>query len=64
MSEANEPDRVLWRKSSTSLSGECIEVAGSRSTVFVRDSKDRDGPTLAFPGDAWRTFVSGLVRRT
>jgi hypothetical protein len=26
----------------------------------VRDSKDPDGPSLAFSADAWRGFLAGL----
>lgn len=28
--------------------------------VHVRDSKDPDGPRLAFPAGAWREFTAGL----
>ncbi|MFI0373204.1 DUF397 domain-containing protein [Actinomadura sp. 1N219] len=39
-----------WRKStySDASGGNCIEVAGVASIVAVRDSKDPDGPKLAF----------------
>ena len=61
MSEPNSPDLASWRKSSFSLSGECIEAVSSRGTVFVRDSTDRDGPQLEFADGAWRNFLAGLV---
>jgi Domain of unknown function (DUF397) len=51
-----------WRKSSYSggsTSSNCVEVAFVASEVGVRDSKNTDGPTLAFPATAWRTFVTG-----
>ncbi|MFJ6618581.1 DUF397 domain-containing protein [Kitasatospora sp. NPDC091335] len=49
-----------WTKSSYSNheGDECVEVASSASTVHVRDSKDKAGPTLAFSPEAWSTFVS------
>ncbi|MFD0404545.1 DUF397 domain-containing protein [Kitasatospora sp. NPDC127116] len=49
-----------WFKSSYSSDdgGECIEVAPSPSTVHVRDSKDKAGPTLAFSPAAWSAFVA------
>jgi hypothetical protein len=28
--------------------------------ALVRDSKDPDGPSLAFSADSWRSFVAGL----
>lgn len=39
-----------WRKSSRSdqEGGNCVEVAGIDTNVAVRDSKDPDGPKLAF----------------
>lgn len=49
----------LWRTSS--LSGRdddnCVEVAPRPADVAVRDSKDRDGGTLAVPVDSWTAFV-------
>lgn len=50
--------RASWRKSSYS-SGEanCVEVAGHRATVGVRDSKDPNGPALAFAPAGWRAFT-------
>lgn len=40
---------VTWRKSSYSggNGGECVEVAGARGRVALRDSKDPDGGVLA-----------------
>ncbi|MFB8235662.1 DUF397 domain-containing protein [Kitasatospora purpeofusca] len=28
--------------------------------LAVRDSKDPEGPALAFPADAWRSFVAAV----
>ncbi|SCL33099.1 protein of unknown function [Micromonospora nigra] len=50
-----------WRKSSKSGSngGACVEVADNLAgVVLVRDTKDRDGGTLAFGPAAWAGFVS------
>ena len=55
------PARELdWIKSSYSggEGGNCIEVAASPTAVHVRDSKDREGPELAFTPSAWASFVS------
>ena len=51
---------VRWRKSSYSGgsgNGSCVEVAVSREQVGVRDSKNADGPRLAFPPATWRDFL-------
>ena len=49
-----------WRKSSFSGSSgdNCIEVAECPGTVHVRDSKDPEGPQLAFPAGEWERFVA------
>ncbi|MFJ9691858.1 DUF397 domain-containing protein [Kitasatospora sp. NPDC101183] len=51
-----------WFKSSySSNGGQCIEVSGSvPGVVPVRDSKDSEGPALAFPAEAWRSFVAAV----
>jgi Domain of unknown function (DUF397) len=48
-----------WRKSSHSGpdGGECLEVAAVAGTVAVRDSKNPEGPALAFTRDAFSAFV-------
>jgi hypothetical protein len=51
-----------WRKSSYSGNGgaDCVEAGHVPGAVLVRDTKDRDGETLAFSADAWSAFVASL----
>lgn len=52
---------LAWRKASYSNgSGNCVEAANAASVVLVRDTKTRDGGTLAFTADAWRAFTESL----
>ena len=51
-----------WRKGDGSGDGNCVEVAAVPEAVGVRDSKDRQGPVLAFTPDAWGSFVDELRR--
>jgi hypothetical protein len=65
---------VKWRKSSRSGDGpNCVEVAAVDAQLLhldkaktvdrlflVRDSKDPDGPVLAFTPGEWRAFAEGL----
>lgn len=55
---------IVWRKSSYSDAngGNCIEVATAPTTVPVRDSKDPDGPHLAFTTNAWDAFIAAVKR--
>jgi hypothetical protein len=53
---------VAWRKSSYSgdNGGACVEVGTFGPSVAVRDSKDQDGPQLAFAADTWKAFTKRL----
>ncbi|GHC44665.1 DUF397 domain-containing protein [Streptomyces flavofungini] len=68
-SSSNEPGDCVevaleWTKSSYSSSGDgndCVEVASTPTTIHVRDSKNRQGPHLAFAAGAWRDFVQAAT---
>jgi uncharacterized protein DUF397 len=51
---------LQWRKATRSSGngGNCIEVAAAGRTVAVRDSKDPDGPRLAFGTQTWKAFAA------
>jgi hypothetical protein len=51
-----------WRKSSYSndSGGDCLETAGDGSLITVRDTKDREGPTLTIPAAIWQRFTTSL----
>jgi hypothetical protein len=54
---------VTWRKASysTSNGGGCVEAASTPSpAIAVRDSKDPDGPRLAFIPNRWQAFITRL----
>jgi hypothetical protein len=50
-----------WRKSRRSGGGDCVEVAFVGTEVWLRDSKDPDGPKLIFDRSLWRSFLAQLV---
>ncbi|TCO62471.1 DUF397 domain-containing protein [Actinocrispum wychmicini] len=54
-----EPAGLIWVKSSasSSSSSSCVEVARTAATILVRDSRDRQGPRLAFPSASWKLLV-------
>ena len=51
---------AVWRKSSFSSTGNCVEVAMIGDRVAVRDSKDRSGPVLTFERGAWTALLEAL----
>ena len=50
-----------WRKSTRSSSSGCVEVAPLPETILVRDSKDRNGPVLAFDRAVFAAFIDGVT---
>ena len=56
--------RPMWRTSSYTGNGggNCVEVGGAASVIVVRDTKDRNGGTLAFSAGAWDAFAASLKR--
>ncbi|MBV9143138.1 MAG: DUF397 domain-containing protein [Pseudonocardiales bacterium] len=55
--------RSTWRTSSYSSDqgGNCLEVADlPNDCQAVRDSKDPDGPALAFTPAAWSAFTASV----
>jgi hypothetical protein len=54
---------AVWRVSSYTggNGGNCVEVADNLPGIIaVRDSKDREGPALILPVEAWRSFLAGI----
>ena len=56
---------VAWHVSTRSGSGggNCVEagpVLDGSGRVAVRDSKDRSGPILTYPGASWTNFLASL----
>jgi hypothetical protein len=57
---AGDLDHALWRTSTYSNNGACVEVAYIDGRAAVRDSKDRQGPVLVFTPTEWEAFVKGV----
>ncbi|MEV5428414.1 DUF397 domain-containing protein [Streptomyces sp. NPDC052701] len=57
---AGDASELAWFKSSYSSGNDgnsCVELALTPGTVHVRDSKDTEGPRLAFAPGVWARFV-------
>ena len=60
-----DPTGAVWHKSARSGNGgNCVEVAtnllDTEGVVFVRDSKNPDGPALALTPSEWKAFTGGV----
>lgn len=54
-----ERRQLNWRKAQRSMNaGDCVEVAPAAGKIFIRDSKNPDGPALGYPVTAWRKFLA------
>jgi hypothetical protein len=60
--DSSQPsDGLVWRKSSRSVTGACVEVARAPSgPVLLRDSKDPDGVVLTFPSRAFSLLIDDV----
>ena len=49
-----------WSKSQRCAGGaDCVEVSWDAGEVWVRDSKDPEGPVLRFTPSEWAIFIAG-----
>ncbi|MFF0017914.1 DUF397 domain-containing protein [Streptomyces sp. NPDC005374] len=56
---------IHWQKSTYSGDGSnCVEIAAAPAAIHVRDSKNAEGPHLAFPTAAWTQFISHTASPT
>lgn len=50
---------LMWRTARRSAgNGACVEVAPANGQIFVRDSKDQNGPVIYYSACSWRRFVT------
>ncbi|MET7424341.1 DUF397 domain-containing protein [Dactylosporangium sp. NPDC005555] len=55
--------RATWRKSTKSQqNGQCVELARVGGVIGVRDSKEPDGPVLAFTVEEFASFLDGAAK--
>jgi hypothetical protein len=57
---ANSADELSWRVASRCDAGTCVRIAQNGDVVLIGDSKNPDGPVLAYSRAEWRTFAEGI----
>ena len=60
----SEQAGTVWRKSSFSESGQCVEVALIAQSVALRDSHAPTGPVLALRLEEWAAFLGEVRARS
>jgi predicted secreted Zn-dependent protease len=50
---------LTWHTALSCNGGSCIKVAASGDIVLIADSKEPDGPVLAYTPAEWREFLAG-----
>jgi hypothetical protein len=58
----SEQTYIIWRKSTTSGGGNCVEVAIADESVLVRNSRDPLGAVLSFSRQEWMAFLKGASK--
>lgn len=60
MTARSEEIDLTWRKSTYSAGdqSQCVEVAETSTTIYVRDSKTPDGPKLVVSAAPFSAFVA------
>lgn len=54
------PITASWHKSRMSGVQECVQIMHAHSHVWVRDSKNPEGPVLQFASTVWMAFLGGV----
>ncbi len=58
----SEQTYIIWRKSTTSGGGNCVEVAFADESVLLRSSRDPLGSVLSFSRQEWVAFLEGASK--
>jgi hypothetical protein len=53
---------LIWRKSSFSQNGDCVEWAPGQKCVYVRDSKCSAKAALKFTYTQWQIFIASVKK--
>lgn len=60
MAESDQSAPLVWRKSTFSEAGNCVEVAYRGRFVLVRDSKRPSRAILTYAIEDWQAFLLAL----
>ncbi|MGO8957321.1 MAG: DUF397 domain-containing protein [Streptosporangiaceae bacterium] len=61
-SDVSSLGELSWRVARHCEAGSCVRIAQQDDMVFVGDTKNPDGPVLAYSLAEWQTFAEGIKR--
>ena len=56
----DQDNPIMWRTSTKSNGGACVEVAFHQKEVLIRDSKNRDGGIISVSPAVWQELISAI----
>jgi hypothetical protein len=56
----SEQAGIVWRKSTASVTGDCVEVAFVGESILLRHSREASGRMLTFSLAEWTAFLAGV----
>jgi hypothetical protein len=60
MADSTQVEPLLWRKSTYSVTGECVTVAVDGDEVLVRDSSTESDFVVLIPSAAWHALLAKI----
>jgi hypothetical protein len=59
LSEAERASLAWLKAQSSTVNGQCVEIAAATGKIAIRDSKDPDGPILIYTPAEFGAFLDG-----
>ena len=59
--ELPDNDALAWLRPKMCAAANCVEVALTDDSVFIRDGKNPEGPALRFDHEEWRAFRASIA---
>ncbi|MBK6873734.1 MAG: DUF397 domain-containing protein [Kineosporiaceae bacterium] len=59
--ELPDNDALTWLRPTMCAASNCVEVALTDDSVYVRDGKNPEGPALRFDHEEWRAFRASIA---
>lgn len=58
--DPSAPGTLAWRVARDCDAGSCVRVAPSADMIVIGDTKNPNGPVLAYSRAEWVAFVTGI----